>query len=42
MDAFERKNQMAVLSNTTSEEDYAKMQEEGFPWIPQIRIRLLR
>ena len=30
MDAFERKNQMAVLSNTTSEEDYAKMQEEGF------------
>lgn len=31
MDAFDRKNQMAVLSNTTSEEDYAKMQEEGFP-----------
>ena len=30
MDAFDRKNQMAVLSNTTSEEDYAKMQEEGF------------
>ena len=30
MDATERKNQMAVLSNTTSGEDYAKMQEEGF------------
>ena len=30
MDAFDRKNQMAVLSNTVSEEDYAKMQEEGF------------
>ena len=30
MNAFDRKNQMAVLSNTTSEEDYAKMQEEGF------------
>lgn len=30
MDATERKNQMAVLSNTTSEEDYARMQEEGF------------
>ena len=30
MDAFDRKNQMAVLSNTASEEDYAKMQEEGF------------
>lgn len=30
MDATERKNQMAVLSNTTSEEDYIKMQEEGF------------
>ena len=30
MDAFDRKNQMAVLSNTTSEEDYAKMQEDGF------------
>lgn len=30
MSATDRKNQMAVLSNTTSEEDYAKMQEEGF------------
>ena len=30
LDAFDRKNQMAVLSNTASEEDYAKMQEEGF------------
>lgn len=30
MDAAERKNQMAVLANTTSPEDYAKMQEEGF------------
>lgn len=30
LDATERKNQMAVLSNTTSPEDYAKMQEEGF------------
>ncbi len=30
MSAADRKNQMAVLSNTTSEEDYAKMQEEGF------------
>lgn len=30
MDARERKNQMTVLSNTTSEEDYAKMQEDGF------------
>lgn len=30
MDATERKNQMAVLSNTTSEEDFAKMQQEGF------------
>ena len=30
MDATDRKNQMAVLSHTTSEEDYAKMQEEGF------------
>ncbi len=30
MDARDRKNQMAVLSHTTSEEDYAKMQEEGF------------
>lgn len=28
--ATERKNQMTVLSNTTSKEDYAKMQEEGF------------
>lgn len=28
--AEERKEQMVVLSNTTSEEDYAKMQEEGF------------
>lgn len=26
----ERKNQMTVLSNTTSKEDYAKMQEDGF------------
>lgn len=30
MSARERKNQMAVLSNTASEEDYAKMQEDGF------------
>lgn len=30
LDATERKNQMVVLSNTTSAEDYAKMQEEGF------------
>lgn len=30
MDATTRKNQMAVLSHTTSAEDYQKMQEEGF------------
>ena len=30
MDAAARKNQMAVLSHTTSAEDYEKMQEEGF------------
>ena len=30
LDAFDRKNQMAVLSHTTSEEDYKRMQEEGF------------
>lgn len=30
LDAGERKEQMAVLSNTTSPEDYAKMQEDGF------------
>lgn len=30
LDAAERKNQMVVLANTTSAEDYAKMQEEGF------------
>lgn len=30
LEAAERKNQMVVLSNTTSAEDYAKMQEEGF------------
>ncbi len=30
MDATERKNQMAVLANTTSPEDYAKMEEDGF------------
>lgn len=30
MDATARKNQMAVLSHTTSAEDYEKMQEEGF------------
>lgn len=30
LDATDRKNQMAVLSHTTSEEDYEKMQEEGF------------
>lgn len=30
LDATDRKNQMAVLSHTTSEEDYAKMQESGF------------
>lgn len=30
LDAAERKSQMVVLANTTSPEDYAKMQEEGF------------
>ena len=30
MSAGERKNQMAVLSNTLSPEDYRKLQEEGF------------
>lgn len=30
MTAEERKNQMAVLAGTTSEEDLAKMQEDGF------------
>lgn len=30
LDAATRKEQMVVLSNTTSEEDYARMQEEGF------------
>ncbi len=30
MDAEERKNQMAVLAGTTSEEDYARMQKDGF------------
>ena len=30
LNATDRKNQMAVLSHTTSEEDFAKMQEEGF------------
>lgn len=30
LDASERKEQMAVLANTTSVEDYARMQEEGF------------
>lgn len=30
LDATARKNQMAVLSHTTSAEDYEKMQEEGF------------
>ena len=30
LDATTRKNQMAVLSHTTSVEDYQKMQEEGF------------
>lgn len=30
LDSTDRKNQMAVLSHTTSKEDYAKMQEEGF------------
>lgn len=30
LDAASRKEQMVVLSNTTSEEDYAKMQQEGF------------
>lgn len=30
MDAKERKNQMAVLSNTMTPEEYQKMQEEGF------------
>lgn len=30
LDAAERKNQMTVLANTTSPEDYARMQEEGF------------
>lgn len=31
LDAAERQEQMVVLSNTTSEEDYARMQEDGFP-----------
>lgn len=30
VDVSDRKNQMAVLSHTVSEEDYAKMQEQGF------------
>lgn len=30
MNAQDRKNQMTVLSNTTSEEDYEKIQEDGF------------
>lgn len=30
MDATQRKNQMAVLSNTTSPEEYRKMQEDGY------------
>lgn len=30
MDAETRRNQMAVLANTTSAEDYARMQEDGF------------
>lgn len=30
MDAAARKEQMVVLANTTSAEDYAKMQEDGF------------
>lgn len=30
MDAGERKAQMAVLAETTSPEDYEKMQEDGF------------
>ena len=30
MDAAERKNQMTVLAGTTSQEDYARMQKEGF------------
>lgn len=30
VDATERKEQMAVLANTTSAKDYARMQEEGF------------
>lgn len=30
LDATERKNQMAVLANTTTPEDYARMQEDGF------------
>lgn len=30
LDAASRKNQMAVLSHTTSEEDFEKMQENGF------------
>lgn len=30
LDAAERKKQMVVLSNTTSAEDYARMQKEGF------------
>lgn len=31
MDAADRKDQMAVLSNTLTPEDYREMQEEGFP-----------
>ncbi len=30
LDATDRKNQMVVLAGTTSEEDYRKMQEDGF------------
>lgn len=30
LDATDRKNQMVVLAGTTSEEDYQKMQEDGF------------
>ena len=40
MDAGERKAQMAVLAETTSPEDYEKMQEDGFRWMIPRAIRL--
>lgn len=40
LDAEERKNQMAVLSNTTSPEDYAKCRKTDFHWTIRRPIRL--